>query len=138
MSLAPENADERRFLYNTDPTFGMVMDALVRMAVEDEADKRRDIAHDFFLYGVTVVTTDGNKVLILDPAMCEEDGEEIIARPPSRGEVRIAFPLILRVEGNHPVPCFEAGMLKNVGPWLREWDRAKTELGGFIQERLGR
>ena len=138
MSLAPENAKERRYQYNTDPKFNMVIDALCHMAVdEEEGDKKMEIAHGFFLYGISVVEISNGEVMILDPAMCSEAEEGILVKPPKTTSF-LAHPLVLRRKGEHPVPHVESGMLRGLDPWLEEWDRAKTELGGFFQERLGR
>jgi hypothetical protein len=131
--MAPENARERRFLYETDPTFGMVMDTLCRMAVEDDND-RINVALDFFLYGIAVVTADDGGITLFDPAMCRRADGGVRVKPANMDEIFVPA-AVLEVEGDHPAPCVEFGMLRNTDPWLREWERAETQLDAWIASR---
>lgn len=137
MSLAPENARERRFQYETDPTFGMVMDSLCRMAVDTDEIERMNVALDFFLFGIAIVVADEKGLTLFDPEHCSEAENGVRVKPLNMDEIDVPA-LILRVEGEHPAPCIEFGMLRNVDPWLEEWERANAELDIWLQERSSR
>jgi len=137
MSMAPENAKERRFQYETDPSFNMVMDSFCRMAVEDDNDNRMNIALDFFLYGIAIVVADDSGISLFDPEHCSEAEGGVRVKPLNMDEI-IVPALVIKVKEEHPPPCIEFGMIRNVDPWLEEWERADAELEGFLQERLSR
>lgn len=137
MPLAPENAKERRFQYETDPSFNMVMDTLCRMAVDDEDSDRTNVAHDFFLFGIAIVIATNKGLTLFDPEHCSEIENGVRVKPQGMDEIEIPA-LILRMEEEHPVPCIEFGMLRNVDPWLQEWERANAELDSWLQERSSR
>jgi hypothetical protein len=136
MSLAPENAKERRFQYETDPTFGMTMDALCRMAVEDDSD-RINVALDFFLFGIAIVIATDKGLTLFDPEHCSEIENGVRVKPRGMDEIEIPA-LVLKVEEEHPAPCIEFGMLQNVDPWLEEWERAESRLQTWLEERSSR
>jgi len=137
MSLAPENAKERRLQYETDPTFGMVMDTLCRMAVDDENSDRTNVALDFFLFGIAIVIATDKGLTLFDPEHCSEIEYGVSVKPKGMDEIEIPA-LILRMEEEHPTPCVEFERLRNVDPWIKEWKRANAELDNFLQERSSR
>jgi|GEM_PF-4646415 len=137
MSMAPENARERRFRYETDPEFSMVIDALCRMAVDSDDHDRMNVALDFFLFGIAIVVADDKGITLFDPEHCSEAPEGVFVKPHGMDVVNVAA-LVLKVQEDLPTPSVEFGMLRNVDPWLQEWERANAELDSWLQERSSR